>query len=101
MAELNETPLILPLSNPTSQEECTAQEAYHHSKGNALFAAGVLFGTVRLDDKIYYPAQANNLWIFPAVGMAIYATEAKFVTDEMFLVAAKTLAEQLNAEELS
>jgi malate dehydrogenase (oxaloacetate-decarboxylating)(NADP+) len=101
MAELNETPLILPLSNPTSQEECTAEEAYRHSKGNALFAAGVLFGTVRLDDKIYYPAQANNLWIFPAVGMAIYATEAKFVTDEMFLVAAKTLAEQLNAEELS
>ncbi len=99
MAEFNERPLILPLSNPTSQEECTAEEAYRYSKGKALYAAGVLFDPVNLGDKTYYPAQANNLWIFPAVGMAIYATEAKFVTDKMFLIAAQTLAQQLNAEE--
>jgi len=99
MAEFNERPLILPLSNPTSQEECTAEEAYRYSKGKALYAAEVLFDPVNLGDKTYYPAQANNLWIFPAVGMAIYATEAKFVTDKMFLIAAQTLAQQLNAEE--
>ncbi len=101
MAEFNERPLILPLSNPTSQEECTAEEAYRYSKGTALYAAGVLFDPVNLGDKTYYPAQANNLWIFPAVGMAIYATEAKFVTDKMFLIAAQTLAQQLNAEEFN
>lgn len=95
MAKINKHPLIFPLSNPTSQEECTAEEAYRNSEGRALFAAGVLFDPVKYNDKTYYPAQANNLWIFPAVGMAVCATEATRVTDEMFLVAAQTLAQQL------
>ena len=100
MAEINNQPLIFPLSNPTSQEECTAEEAYIHSKGKALFAAGVLFDPVSYQGKIFYPAQANNLWIFPAVGMAICATEATRVTDEMFLVAAQILAEQPTTEQI-
>jgi malate dehydrogenase (oxaloacetate-decarboxylating)(NADP+) len=100
MAELNENPLIFPLSNPTSQEECTAQEAYQYSEGKALYAAGVLFDPVQYNGKTYYPAQANNLWIYPAVGMAVYATEATRVNDKMFLVAAQTLAEQLTNEQI-
>jgi malate dehydrogenase (oxaloacetate-decarboxylating)(NADP+) len=100
MAEINDRPLILPLSNPTSQEECTAFNAYSHSKGKALFAAGVQFDEVTLDNKILYPAQANNLWIFPAVGMAVLATEATRVTEEMFLVAAKSLASQLTEQQI-
>jgi malate dehydrogenase (oxaloacetate-decarboxylating)(NADP+) len=100
MSELNDRPLILPLSNPTSQEECTASNAYNHSKGKALFAAGVQFDQVTYKNKTLYPAQANNLWIFPAVGMAILATEATRVTDEMFLVAAQSLASQLTEQQI-
>lgn len=100
MAKINQHPLIFPLSNPTSQEECSATAAYTHSDGRALFAAGILFDPVSCNGKTYYPAQANNLWIFPAVGMAVFATKAKRVTDEMFLVAAQTLAEQLTEDEI-
>ena len=100
MADVNANPLIFPLSNPTSQEECTAQEAYEYSQGKALFAAGVQFDPVDYNGKTFYPAQANNLWIYPAVGMAVYATEATRVTDKMFLVAAQTLAEQLTKEQI-
>ena len=101
MTKINEHPLIFPLSNPTSQEECTAEEAYEYSDGKALFAAGVLFDPVKYKGKTIYPAQANNLWIFPAVGMAVCATEATRVTDEMFLVAAQTLAQQLTGEQIA
>jgi malate dehydrogenase (oxaloacetate-decarboxylating)(NADP+) len=100
MAEINERPLIFPLSNPTTQEECTAEEAYRYSNGKALFAAGVLFPQVVYQGREFQPAQANNLWIFPPVGMAVFATEAIRVTDEMFLVAAKTLANQLTREQI-
>lgn len=100
MAKINKHPLIFPLSNPTSQEECTAKQAYTYSEGSALFAAGILFDPVNYNKKIYYPAQANNLWIFPAVGMAVFATKAQRVTDEMFLVAAQTLASQLTEDEI-
>lgn len=95
ISEINNNPLIFPLSNPTSQEECTAKEAYKYSKGKALYAAGVLFDPVQYNGKTFYPAQANNLWIFPAVGMAVCATCATRITDEMFLVAAQSLAAQL------
>lgn len=100
MSQFNDAPLIFPLSNPTSQEECTAEEAYLYSKGKALFAAGVLFSPVKYQGKTFYPAQANNLWIFPAIGMAVCATKATRVTDEMFLVAAKTLSEQLTDQQI-
>ncbi len=100
MSDINDNPLIFPLSNPTSQEECTAEQAYTYSKGKALFAAGVLFDPVSVHGKTHYPAQANNLWIFPAVGMAVCATEATRVTDEMFLVAAQTLADQLTDDQI-
>lgn len=100
MSKLNDKPLIIPLSNPTSQEECTAEEAYVYSEGRALFAAGVQFDPITMGEKTYYPAQANNLWIFPAIGMAVYATGATRVTDEMFLVAAQTLSDQLSIDEI-
>jgi len=100
MAKMNTAPLILPLSNPTSQEECTAEEAYKYSEGRAFFAAGVLFDPVTIDGKTYYPTQANNLWIFPAIGMAAYATRTKLITEEMFVIAAKSLSKQLNREEI-
>jgi malate dehydrogenase (oxaloacetate-decarboxylating)(NADP+) len=100
MSRHNERPIIFALSNPTEKHECLPQDAYAWSKGKAVYAGGVQFPPVHLDGKIYLPSQANNLYIFPAVGMAIYATKAKRVTDEMFIEAAHAVADQVTPEEL-
>jgi len=98
MSRINERPVILALSNPTEHAECTAEQAYRWSKGQAIFAAGVQFDPVEYDGKTYRPSQANNCYIFPAVGMAIVATQAKRVTDEMFIEAARGVAGQIKPE---
>jgi malate dehydrogenase (oxaloacetate-decarboxylating)(NADP+) len=95
MTDLNERPVILALSNPTEHAECTAEQAYTWSGGKAIYAAGVQFPPVHLNGQTFLPGQANNFYIFPAVGMAIYATQAKRVSDEMFIEAAKAVADQV------
>jgi malate dehydrogenase (oxaloacetate-decarboxylating)(NADP+) len=101
MADVNERPIIFPYSNPTSRLECTAEEAYQWSEGRAIFASGSPFPPVRFGGKTLIPGQGNNVYIFPAVGMAVYATEATRVTDPMFIVAAKAVAELVTDESLA
>jgi malate dehydrogenase (oxaloacetate-decarboxylating)(NADP+) len=101
MSRINERPVILALSNPTEHAECTAEQAYSWSKGKAIYAAGVQFPPVHLGGRTFLPGQANNFYIFPAVGMAIFATQASRVTDEMFIEAARALADQVPSNLLS
>lgn len=98
MCRQNERPIILALSNPTTHAECTAEQAYQWSNGKAIYAAGVQFDPVKLNGTTYLPGQANNFYIFPAVGMAIYATQASRVTDQMFIEAARAVADQVPAD---
>lgn len=100
MSRLNERPIIFPYSNPTSRSECTAEEAYAWSDGRAVFASGSPFAPVTLRDKTLVPGQGNNVYIFPAMGMAILATQARRVTQEMFIVAARAVAAQVTTEDL-
>jgi malate dehydrogenase (oxaloacetate-decarboxylating)(NADP+) len=95
MARINERPVILALSNPTEHAECTPEQAYTWSKGKAIYAAGVQFTPVQYSGQTFLPGQANNFYIFPAVGMAIFATQAKRVTDEMFIEAGQAVADQV------
>ncbi|BBC80535.1 NAD-dependent malic enzyme [Acetobacter orientalis] len=96
MAELNERPVIFALSLPEKNSECTAEQAYQWSDGRALFAAGIQFPEVELNGKTFYPGQANNFYIFPALGLAVYATCPDIITDEMVIEAAKALADQVS-----
>jgi malate dehydrogenase (oxaloacetate-decarboxylating)(NADP+) len=100
MTQLNPRPIIFALSNPTEKHECLPSDAYLWSEGKAVYASGVQFPPVHFNGQTYLPSQANNLYIFPAVGMAIYATNAKRVTDEMFIEAAHAVADQVTAEQL-
>ncbi len=98
MSLINERPVIFPYSNPTSHSECTAEQAYTWSKGTAIFASGSPFAPVQYNGKTFTPGQGNNVFIFPAIGLAVYATESTRVTDEMFITAAEAVAEQITKE---
>ncbi len=100
MSQINERPVILALSNPTDHAECTAEQAYTWSQGEAIYAAGVQFAPVDYKGTTFLPGQANNFYIFPAVGMAIFATRARRVTDEMFIAAAAAVADQVSPAQL-
>src|ERR1700720_2582193 len=101
MAELNQRPIIFPYSNPTSRSECSAEEAYRWSGGRAIFASGSPFSPVEFAGRRLVPGQGNNGYIFPAMAMALFATEAERVTDEMFLTAAQAIAEQVSEDNLA
>ena len=96
----NGRPIIFALSNPTSKAECTAEEAYVWSRGQAVFASGSPFEPVAVDGKTLVPGQCNNAYIFPGVGLGEVLSRARHVTSEMFMTAARTLAHQVGQGEL-
>ncbi|PPR91419.1 hypothetical protein GOBAR_AA29262 [Gossypium barbadense] len=98
LASFNEKPLIMALSNPTSQSECTAEEAYTWSQGRAIFASGSPFDPFEYNGKVFVPGQANNAYIFPGFGLGLVISGAIRVHDDMLLAASEALAKQVSDE---
>jgi malate dehydrogenase (oxaloacetate-decarboxylating)(NADP+) len=92
---------VFALSNPTSKAECTPQQAYEWSGGQALFASGSPFDPVTIGTRTWVSRQGNNSYIFPGIGLGAIAVGARRITDEMFLAAARALADQVSEQDLA
>jgi malic enzyme len=96
-----DVPIVLPLSNPGDKTEATPEQILAWTDGRALVATGSPFADVELPDgRRRTIGQANNVFIFPGVGLAAIVAEAREVTDDAFLIAARELAGLVSEERL-
>ncbi|CAH0549850.1 unnamed protein product [Brassicogethes aeneus] len=100
MAAISKRPVIFALSNPTNNAECTPQEAYQHTEGRCVYASGSPFKEVEYQGKTYKTGQGNNCYIFPGVGLGVMLSQMLHIPEEVFLIAADTIAENIKQEHL-
>lgn len=93
MARHVERPIIMPLSNPTQRCEGNPEDILTWSEGRALIGTGSPFPEVMRHGAWQRVDQTNNAYIFPGLGLGVIAVRARRISEQMFMVAAKKLAE--------
>ncbi|ENW18351.1 NAD-dependent malic enzyme [Acinetobacter haemolyticus CIP 64.3 = MTCC 9819] len=93
LAKYYKHPIILPLSNPTSQVEAQPKDIIEWTQGSAIVATGSPFAPVHYEGKPYSIAQCNNSYIFPGIGLGVLACGATHISDSMLMAASTALAD--------
>lgn len=100
MADINARPIVFALSNPTDRSEVTAEHAYEWTDGRAIFASGSPFAPVSRAGRRFEPGQANNVYVFPGIGLGVTTFGVDRVSEEMLLAAAHALADAVSPDRL-
>ncbi|XP_054783994.1 NAD-dependent malic enzyme 59 kDa isoform, mitochondrial isoform X2 [Prosopis cineraria] len=94
-------PAIFAMSNPTMNAECTAADAFKHAGENIVFASGSPFQNVDLGNgKVGHVNQANNMYLFPGIGLGALLSGARLITDGMLQAASECLASYMTEDEV-
>lgn len=100
LMKVAERPVVFALSNPKSQAEVTAKDAYQWSEGKVIFGSGTWFAPVEVGGKSFAPGQVNNVYIFPGMSFGAVCCQASSIPESLFLAAAEAVANSLGEEEL-
>ena len=101
MAKNTAAPIILALSNPTKNSECTPEQAFRATNGRCIIATGSPFPPVKINNVEKKVSQCNNMYIFPGVGLGAIISMTSKITNEMFIAAAKALASLVSSQDAS
>lgn len=101
MAAVNDSPTILPMSNPTSISEAVPTDILRLTEERALVATGSPFEPVPLAGGLRRIGQANNVFVFPGIGLGTIVAGAKEITDTMISASASALASSLTSNEMA
>jgi len=98
MADRVRRPVIFPLSNPTERAEATPQDLMEWTEGRAVIGTGSPFPPIERGGRDFRVDQTNNAYVYPGIGLGAIAAKARRISDGMFLVAARTIAEMSPAK---
>jgi len=102
MVDYTDSPIVMPMSNPTAKAECTPQQAYEWTDGKAIVATGSPFAATTMPDgRVLIPSQCNNLYCFPGIGLGASVSGAKEITDQMLYAAAVACVDAMTPAELA